>query len=94
MYEVAVKLRDLNVLVGANGAGKSNLIRVLEMAGRIIDGELGLFTGIAGGASALRSVDFPASAPTAQAARWRPQVLPADHCNGRAGRAILPGFRA
>jgi predicted ATPase len=64
IYEAAVELRDLNVLVGANGAGKSNLIRVLEMAGRIVDGELGLFTGIAGGASALRTVDFPDSAAT------------------------------
>jgi hypothetical protein len=64
IYEAAVELRDLNVLVGANGAGKSNLIRVLEMAGRIVGGELGLFTGIAGGASALRTVDFPAAVPT------------------------------
>jgi predicted ATPase len=64
IYEAAVELRGLNVLVGANGAGKSNLVRALEMAGRIVDGELGLFTGIAGGASALRSVDFPASVPT------------------------------
>jgi predicted ATPase len=64
IYEAAVELRDINVLVGANGAGKSNLIRVLEMAGRIVDGQLGLFTGIAGGASALRTVDFPASVAT------------------------------
>jgi predicted ATPase len=64
IYEAAVELRDLNVLVGANGTGKSNLIRALEMTGRIMDGELGLFTGIAGGASALRTVDLPPSAPT------------------------------
>jgi predicted ATPase len=63
IYEAAVELRDINVLVGANGAGKSNLIRALELVGRIVDGELGLFTGIAGGASALRNVDFPPSAP-------------------------------
>ena len=63
IYEAAVELRDLNVLVGANGAGKSNLIRALEMVARIVDGELGLFTGIAGGASALRTVDFPATVP-------------------------------
>ena len=63
IYEAAVEMRDLNVLVGANGAGKSNLIRALEMVARIVDGELGLFTGIAGGASALRTVDFPATAP-------------------------------
>jgi predicted ATPase len=42
IYEAAVELRDVNVLVGANGAGKSNLIRALEMASRIVDGELGL----------------------------------------------------
>lgn len=51
----AVELRDLNVLVGANGAGKSNFIAALGMLGRIVDGDLGLFVGLAGGASALLS---------------------------------------
>ncbi|MBV9452119.1 MAG: AAA family ATPase [Streptosporangiaceae bacterium] len=58
----SVELGDLNVLIGANGAGKSNLIRALEMLGRIMDGELGLFTGLAGGAKALRSANVPPSA--------------------------------
>lgn len=49
----ALALNDVNVLVGANGAGKSNLIRALSLLGRIVDGELGLFVGLAGGASAL-----------------------------------------
>ncbi|MGN9782529.1 AAA family ATPase [Nonomuraea sp. ZG12] len=48
-----VELRDLNVLVGANGAGKSNFISALALLGRIVDGELNLFVGQAGGASAL-----------------------------------------
>ncbi|WP_283136903.1 AAA family ATPase [Rhizohabitans arisaemae] len=48
-----VELGDLNVLVGANGAGKSNLISALAMMGRIVEGELNLFVGQAGGASAL-----------------------------------------
>ncbi len=48
-----VELRDLNVLVGANGAGKSNFISVFALLGRIVDGELNLFVGQAGGASAL-----------------------------------------
>ncbi|MEO3856458.1 AAA family ATPase [Acrocarpospora sp. B8E8] len=48
-----VSLRDLNVLVGANGAGKSNFISALALLGRIVDGELNLFVGQAGGASAL-----------------------------------------
>lgn len=48
-----VTLGSLNVLVGANGAGKSNFIRALELLGRIADGELNLFVGLNGGASAL-----------------------------------------
>jgi predicted ATPase len=50
-------LDDVNVLVGANGAGKSNLIRALGMLGRIMDGELGLYVGLSGGASALLNAD-------------------------------------
>ena len=53
----ALELNDVNVLVGANGAGKSNLIRALGMLGRIVDGELGLYVGLSGGASALLNAD-------------------------------------
>jgi predicted ATPase len=48
-----VGLGRINVLVGANGAGKSNFIRALELLGRIVDGDLGYFVGLNGGASAL-----------------------------------------
>ncbi|MBP2340930.1 putative ATPase [Saccharothrix coeruleofusca] len=48
-----VPLGRLNVLIGANGAGKSNFIRVFELLGRLVDEELGLFVGLNGGASAL-----------------------------------------
>jgi predicted ATPase len=54
---VTLALHDLNVLVGANGAGKSNFIRALSMLGRIVDNELGLFVGLSGGANALLSID-------------------------------------
>jgi predicted ATPase len=54
---VTLTLQDINVLVGANGAGKSNFIRALSMLGRIVDSELGLFVGLSGGASALLSAD-------------------------------------
>ncbi len=53
----ALTLTDLNVLVGANGAGKSNFIRALGMLGRIVDSELGLFVGLSGGANALLNAD-------------------------------------
>ncbi|WP_040775874.1 AAA family ATPase [Nocardia pneumoniae] len=48
-----VELGQLNILVGANGAGKSNFVQALALLGRIIDGELNLFVGLNGGASAL-----------------------------------------
>jgi predicted ATPase len=53
----SLALNDVNVLVGANGAGKSNLIRALGLLGRIVDGELGLYVGLSGGASALLNAD-------------------------------------
>jgi predicted ATPase len=48
-----VELNRMNILVGANGAGKSNFVQALAMLGRIVAGELGLFVGLNGGASAL-----------------------------------------
>jgi len=53
----ALELNDMNLLVGANGAGKSNLIRALSVLGRIVDRELALFVGLSGGANALLSAD-------------------------------------
>ncbi|GAB2816649.1 AAA family ATPase [Actinocorallia aurea] len=55
-----VELGDLNVLVGANGAGKSNFVKALALLGYLSDGDLGLFVGLSGGASALLH-DDPAS---------------------------------
>lgn len=49
----AVELGALNVLVGANGAGKSNFIQVLELLGRIVARELNLYVNSNGGASTL-----------------------------------------
>lgn len=50
-----IAFSDLDVLIGANGAGKSNLIAFLRMVGSMLssDGGLALFVGRAGGASAL-----------------------------------------
>ena len=49
----AVQLGRLNVLVGANGAGKSNFVRVFELLGRIAGNDLSFFVGLNGGAAAL-----------------------------------------
>src|SRR3954447_13416180 len=51
--EAEVELRPLTVFVGANGAGKSNFIRAIELLGRIGRMDLGLYVGRAGGASNL-----------------------------------------
>lgn len=49
----SVSLGRLNVLIGANGAGKSNFIAAFELLGRLVDDQLRLFVGRRGGASAL-----------------------------------------
>jgi predicted ATPase len=49
----SVTLGRLNVLIGANGAGKSNFITAFELLGRLADDQLRLFVGLRGGASAL-----------------------------------------
>ena len=36
-------LRDLNVLIGANGAGKSNFIGLFRLLGEIVDERLQLY---------------------------------------------------
>lgn len=49
----AFKLNSLNVIVGANGAGKSNLIAFFKMLRALIDGNLNRFVRDSGGAGAL-----------------------------------------
>lgn len=50
-----ITFSDFDVLIGANGAGKSNVIAFLRMVGFMLSSDtgLGLFVGRAGGASAL-----------------------------------------
>ena len=53
ILDAEIDLRALNVLVGANGAGKSNLVRVFELLGRIVDDDLQVHVRRNGGASSL-----------------------------------------
>ena len=46
-------LGSLNVLIGANGAGKSNLISFLQMLERLVEEKLQSHVGRAGGANSL-----------------------------------------
>ncbi|HSV65796.1 MAG TPA: AAA family ATPase [Mycobacteriales bacterium] len=81
--DAEVELRDLNVLVGANGSGKSNVIRMLELLGRIVDEDLRLFVGLNGGASALLhrppstkgSASFSKPHPTSTTPSSRPRRM-------------------
>ena len=43
--ECNIKLNNLNILIGCNGAGKSNFISIFKMLQNIIDKELGLYVG-------------------------------------------------
>ena len=51
--DVEVELRDINVLIGANGSGKSNFIEVLEFLQAINAGNLQRYVARAGGADRL-----------------------------------------
>lgn len=51
--QMTLDLKRLNVLIGANGAGKSNLISLLDMLRRIGAESLQHFVGHAGGANSL-----------------------------------------
>lgn len=44
-------MRDLNFMLGANGAGKSNLLSFFALLNAMMEGRLGEFVGYAGGAS-------------------------------------------
>lgn len=51
--ECAIELGKLNVLIGANGAGKSNFIGFFRLINRILDAQLQTAVGMAGGPDAL-----------------------------------------
>jgi len=52
-HELELALAPVNVLIGANGAGKSNLIGLFKMLNRMMNGELQLHIAQAGGADQI-----------------------------------------
>ncbi|MCG3749430.1 AAA family ATPase [Amycolatopsis sp. Poz14] len=76
-----VPLGSMNVLVGANGTGKSNFIQALGLLSSVVDGDLGLYVGLHGGAaemgykgSALSSIGL---ALDLSPAKYRIRLVPA-----------------
>jgi len=51
--QMSLDLRQLNVLIGANGAGKSNLISLFALLGEMVTRRLQIHVGRSGGANAL-----------------------------------------
>jgi len=51
--DAKIELRSLNVLIGANGAGKSNLVSFFKLLNEIIARRLQVYVATAGGADAL-----------------------------------------
>jgi len=51
--ECDLELRNINVLIGSNGAGKSNFISIFDMLQKILSSELALYVGKKGGAGTL-----------------------------------------
>jgi predicted ATPase len=46
---MSIDLTKLNVLIGANGAGKSNFVSIFELLNQMVENNLQLFVGKAGG---------------------------------------------
>ncbi len=53
MRKVEIELRSLNVLIGANGAGKSNFIALFKMLNQMMQENLQVFVAQSGGANSL-----------------------------------------
>jgi predicted ATPase len=51
--ETSVELHDINILIGANGAGKSNFVSAFGLLHDIIAGRLGIHVARQGGANAM-----------------------------------------
>src|SRR5436190_4539334 len=51
--EMKLELRPLNILIGANGAGKTNFISVFKLLNQVVEGNLQVFVARSGGANAL-----------------------------------------
>jgi predicted ATPase len=51
--ELDLEMRPLNILIGANGVGKSNLIAFFKMLNEMMAGRLQQYIGISGGAQTL-----------------------------------------
>jgi len=74
IYDATVELRDLNVLIGANGAGKSNLISAFAMVREIVEGQLGSFVAGYGGAHSLLHFGRTVTEKIVLALRFGPAV--------------------
>ncbi len=53
IHDQTLRLGRLNVFIGGNGSGKSNLISVFHFLNRVIAGDLQTYTGEAGGADSI-----------------------------------------
>jgi predicted ATPase len=53
IHDQTLRLGRLNVFIGGNGSGKSNLIGVFHFLNRVVAGDLQTYTGEAGGADSI-----------------------------------------
>src|ERR1700731_2047084 len=51
--DAKIELRPLNVLIGANGAGKSNLVSFFKLMNEMMEDRLQIHVGTTGGAESL-----------------------------------------
>ncbi|MFP2925407.1 AAA family ATPase [Pyxidicoccus sp. 3LG] len=83
--QMALDLRPVNVLIGANGAGKSNFIGVFTLLQRMMEGRLQLYVAQSGGADSLLYFGRKQTSELRLTLRYRPDgtyyaatLLPSD----------------
>lgn len=91
--DARVELGDLNVLVGANGSGKSNFVTALELLGRIVEERLGAFVSERGASELLHNLRSPIELEASFEQNLYRAVLGGTHDDKLIFRSETTGYR-
>lgn len=94
IQDARVELRDMNVLVGANGSGKSNFINALELLGRIIEERLDGFISERGASEILHNLRRPIELEISSESNLYQATLAATHDDKLIFRSEATGYRS
>jgi predicted ATPase len=80
--EADIRLENLNILIGANGSGKSNFISFFKMLGEMMAGRLQTYIATSGGAKSLLYLGPKVSPELSATIRFEAKWGPMEYCIG------------